>query len=629
MIKIEAATGDITTEGKVKIKDELIVSNPLTNNNFVVDAATGDATSVGTITAGYFVGDGSQLFNLAIPNAMLFHGDIDATSTAAPLNPIAGDFYLNNTTGTVVAGWPDIGGTAINQDQFIYFYDDGAGGKWAKGSVQNQQGFVTINTNQDINGTKTFTVHQQFDSTITVEGHTQLNNTLQVEGATLLNNTLTVAPSYATDLGGTLTVAGHTQLNNTLTVADNKATILGGTLQVKEATQLDDTLTVTGHTQLNNTLTVADGKETILGGDLTAKGTVNLGTDCFDDIFLNGETQFGCKVTIGDPNNPCTTGDFLVYSPSYFYCPVEISNTLTVLGDYVTDLGGKLFVAGDTQLNGTLTVANDQATFLGGTLTVRDGMATVLGGTLQVKGQTQLDDTLTVDGATLINNTLTVADGFKTTLGGDLQVKLNTLLNGTLTVSDTKSSTLGGTLLVKEKTTLFATKNCAADALLVNGKSVFECDVTVNANLTVIGGDISGGGDLDLDGDVVLGTNCANTLLVKSTTTIECATEILNTLDVTGNFVTTLGGKLHVAGNTALGTTNASERLEVNGNVGIARTVGGYYFLDAVNGVKLAGIGSNASNNLNLKSGNQITALTIQRVESVRWYRNDKPATTA
>ena len=348
-----------------------------------------------------------------------------------------------------------------------------------------------------------------------------------------------------------------------------------------------------------------------MGGDLTAKGTVNLGTDCFDDIFLNGETQFGCKVTIGDPNSPCTTGNFLVYSPSYFYCPVEISNTLTVLGDFVTDLGGDLFVAGATQLNGTLTVANNQATFLGGTLTVRDGMATVLGGTLQVKGQTQLDDTLTVDGATLINNTFTVADGFKTTLGGDLQVKLNTLLNGTLTVSDTKSSTLGGTLLVKEKTTLFATKNCAADALLVNGKSVFECDVAINANLD-INGDLTTDGDMDLSGDVILGTDCNNTLLVKSTTTINCATEILNTLDVTGDFVTTLGGKLHVVGNTALGTTNASERLEVNGNVGIARTVGGYYFLTGINGTRRAGVASNASDDLNLKSGNQVTALTVK-----------------
>ena len=270
---------------------------------------------MGTITAGYFVGDGSQLFNLAVPNAMLFHGDIDATSTAAPANPIAGDFYLNTVTGTVVAGWPDIGGTPIQQDQFIYFYDDGTpAGKWGKGSVQNQQGFVTINTNQDINGTKTFTVHQQFDSTITVEGHTQLNNTLQVEGSTLINDTLTVAPSYATDLGGTLTVAGHTQLNNTLTVADDKATVLGGTLQVKDSTQLDDTLTVTGHTQLNNTLTVADGKLTTLGGDLNTKGDVTLGTDCFNSITLNGETFFKCGVEIGDSNNPCGTGDFLVYT---------------------------------------------------------------------------------------------------------------------------------------------------------------------------------------------------------------------------------------------------------------------------------------------------------------------------
>ena len=83
-------------------------------------------------------------------------------------------------------------------------------------------------------------------------------------------------------------------------------------------------------------------------------------------------------------------------------------------------------------------------------------------------------------------------------------------------------------------------------------------------------------------------------------------TEILNTLDVTGNYTTTLGGKLHVVGNTALGTTNASEKLEVNGNIGIARTAGGYFFLETTNGDRRAGMVSNANNDLQFKTANQV-----------------------
>ena len=179
---LTAGTGDTNTHtltGEVFLSGSTTIGRSCSDNISVLGTTVFDCPSTfngdvdvdGTVTAEYFVGDGSQLTNLSVPSSIQFLGDIDATVGPVPTSSKSGDFYLHiGPSTTVLASWPDIGGSAIQQDQFIYFYDDGLSGKWALGSVQNQQGFVTINTDQDINGKKTFTDDLILESTLTITG---------------------------------------------------------------------------------------------------------------------------------------------------------------------------------------------------------------------------------------------------------------------------------------------------------------------------------------------------------------------------------------------------------------------------------------------------------------------------
>ena len=484
LIKFDAATGLGKFKNHIEVDKTASVGHLGGGNYGVVIDDAGNIDATDTITAAFFVGDGRNLTNLALPNTMLFHGEIDATIGPPPSNPLEGDFYINNKDGNVVAGWPNIGGQTIANNQFIYYATTG----WFLGSIQDTQGFVTVGTTQSIHGVKTFLPEQYFKDTVEIDG--------------------------AVDMHSTLRVDGNTSIGGTLTVADGKKTTLGGQLQVKQAATLDSSLLV--------------------------RGSTTLGTTCTDTLTVNAESQFNCNFTIGSA--PCS-GAFNVWSPTTLHCPTTIDSTLNVTGNVT--LGSNC--GGNTVLIRGVTTIN---------------CATSLKSTLTVDGNTQLKGTLVVTGTTTLNNHLTVADGKNTTLGQHLTVKGN--------------ETVNGTSLIKGKTTLFASKNCSSDALLVNGKSVFECLVTMNAGLTVSAGAVN------IAGNVTLGTTCSNTLTINSTTTIKCATTITNTLTVSGNHATALGGTLTVSGNTQInGTfTVANNKLsklggntEVNGNV-YPRTTG-------------------------------------------------------
>ena len=109
-------------------------------------------------TGGRFVGDGSGITNLNVPDNLRFRGDIDVTTEAAPNDLKNGDFLLNTVTGppAVAGNWDGLYLKTINQNQFIYYTTVGLTPEWCVGSDQTQEGLVTLAGEQEITGAKTF-----------------------------------------------------------------------------------------------------------------------------------------------------------------------------------------------------------------------------------------------------------------------------------------------------------------------------------------------------------------------------------------------------------------------------------------------------------------------------------------
>ena len=172
-----------------------------------VTAVSGDATYAGTVTAGFFAGDGSQLTNLQIPGSLVFQGSIDCVTQDAPA-AVSGDFLLNTGTGTIKAdgNWAGISG-AIEEGDFVYY--DGA--SWSIGGG-NDDGFVTLTTAQNITGGKTFT-----SAIIASDG---LSAGAGITGTTVaLSGKAISADTIDGDASATLTTKGYvdTQATNAIT----------------------------------------------------------------------------------------------------------------------------------------------------------------------------------------------------------------------------------------------------------------------------------------------------------------------------------------------------------------------------------------------------------------------------
>ena len=132
---------------------------------------TGNYTTSGIVTATKFVGDGSELTNLAIPTGTNFKGTVNATTGTAP-SAVSGDVYSNTTAGTADSSYTGIAGLALAANQLIFYSTE-----WELGGVEDVSNLVTLATTQTITGDKTLSGSTTFSGVLSASTTSNFNDT--------------------------------------------------------------------------------------------------------------------------------------------------------------------------------------------------------------------------------------------------------------------------------------------------------------------------------------------------------------------------------------------------------------------------------------------------------------------
>lgn len=207
----------------------------------------------------------------------------------------------------------------------------------------------------------------------------------------------------------TLDVDGETNLNSSLSVNNQNPTLLTGTL------------TVDGETNINSDLTVNNQATTLLTGDLFVEGAAFFQDGTFVNLFVTENTEMNVVDIFG---NTTIQGLTLINGET------QINNTFSVINENPSILTGTLHVDGISDLNAALNVNNTATTTLSGDLIVQ-GTASFADATfdnLAVNQNTDLN-TLEVQGISVFRENVFVNNTASTFLSGTLSVEDTSTFN--------------------------------------------------------------------------------------------------------------------------------------------------------------------------------------------------------
>lgn len=412
------------------------------------------------------------------------------------------------------------------------------------------QGIVRVESALDV--VETLTVGDQEtplmvvnpgDSTVTF-GTRNLPAVLTVEGTSTLSDTLTImsggleVTNGDVDFGnadvstdGALTVSGNVNLGDEV---DDLIVVRGVVTVVdSENDAVAEISPTTGNIELQGSLTVEQDTElkgnVILGSKPTDQVTINAHATSMKSLIATGD------VVLGDDDDDTVT----------LYGSLKIKNDNQDLVFAIDPY------TGNTRTDGTLTVT--QMSAFAGSVMLGDSPddQIVVFGTSLMHGDVTMHSSLTVEGDT----TMSDAYASNVTLAGMLRLRNNeeevtfSVHPQTGNVFSAGSLTVAGDTLFEENVEL---GGGIADSIQFHGQVrilsnlVAEKDVTVIGHTEVLGlasvlDDVTVGGNLEVSGDVFLGSSPEDEIVVRGTLLVQDELYTVFSVDPTTGSVTTQG----------------------------------------------------------------------------------------
>ena len=291
-------------------------------------------------------------------------------------------------------------------------------------------------------------------------------------------------------VSGNQTVEGNSDLQGDVTLGsdNNDIVTIRGTTTLKENATLEKDLSVDGSTLLNGNVTLGDSPS----DSIIVKGTMTM-----QDINTDGDLNVKGNTTLGDSS----------------------TDTTTIKGS--THLERDLSVSGDTNLDGNVIIGDSSAD----TTTIKSVLIQKENSLFEKELTVQGDTTLGSDATDTVQIAGTSEFLENSTFNKDIEIKGSTVLDNEL---DVKGDTTFEKDVNIQGSATFGT-DCN-DAVIVNGKPTFKCDVAIEKNLSV-------DGDLTVRGNTTLGDGSADTITVNGTPTFKEDVVMDKKLLVKGNII--------------------------------------------------------------------------------------------